>query len=107
MATNDPKEQKALGRKVNGFWDGDWNEVREKVVEEGNIAKFMQNGMLKVILLETGSKHLVEASKTDSIWGIGFYEDTALTNESNWGLNLLGKGLDRVRERIRALESDA
>ena len=69
-----PSKQKALGRKVKGFDNKKWNEVREKIVEEGNWWKFTQpkEGDLKKMLLETGDRLLVEASPYDKIWGVGY-----------------------------------
>ena len=44
-------------------------------------------------------KQFVEASYNDSIWGIGYNEDDALTvPEKKWGRNELGKVLNRVRD---------
>lgn len=47
---------------------------------------------------------MVEASPKDRIWGIGLaVEDPRSRNPSQWlGLNLLGKVLMRVRDKIRA-----
>jgi ribA/ribD-fused uncharacterized protein len=110
MATPIPAEQKALGRKVVGFDERVWKAHRERIVEEGNWWKFT-NGTgdaggdaerrLKERLLETGERELVEASPSDRIWGIGFGRNNAEANRGRWGLNLLGKALMRVRERLR------
>jgi hypothetical protein len=37
----------------------------------------------------------------DRIWGVGFGEKNAENRRKDWGLNLLGKALMTVRERIR------
>jgi predicted NAD-dependent protein-ADP-ribosyltransferase YbiA (DUF1768 family) len=43
----------------------------------------------------------VEASPIDGIYGIKCGETEALDDKSNWnGLNLLGKALDEVREKL-------
>lgn len=42
-----------------------------------------------------------EASPYDSIWGIGFSAANAGVNTDNWGENLLGKALMRVRDRLQ------
>jgi ribA/ribD-fused uncharacterized protein len=101
MGASEPRAQKKLGREVKGFNDRTWAEVREKVVEEANWAKFTQNDELKEVMLASGDKTLVEASPTDRIWGIGYREKDAMGNQASWGQNLLGKCLMRVRERIR------
>jgi ribA/ribD-fused uncharacterized protein len=56
---------------------------------------------LKEILLNTGSKVIVEASPSDSIWGIGFDAEHTEGNEDRWCANKLGKALMRVRESLR------
>ncbi|KAJ1334061.1 NADAR domain-containing protein [Microdochium nivale] len=52
------------------------------------------------VLLQTGSKELVEASPYDKIWGVGFGAAKAGVNKGRWGLNLLGKCLMAVREQF-------
>jgi len=44
---------------------------------------------------------LWQASPRDSIWGIGFAAENAEEMRAEWGENLLGKALMRVRERLR------
>ena len=51
-----------------------------------------------------GERELVEASPLDRIWGVGFAEKNAAANKQKWGLNLLGKALMDVRERLRGEE---
>ena len=43
----------------------------------------------------------MKASPYDSIWGIGFSAANAGVNPDNWGENLLGKALMRVRDRLQ------
>jgi ribA/ribD-fused uncharacterized protein len=97
----DSRAVKALGRQVDNFDEEVWVQAREKIVFQANLEKFRQNEELKQMLVETGDKILVEASPTDSIWGIGFSEEKALVNTKRWGLNLLGKALMAVREELR------
>ena len=91
---------KALGKKVKNYDDKIWIENRERIVEEGNFAKFSQNADLKEALLATKGTTLVEASPYDTIWGIGLKEDDARAkNVATWrGLNLLGKILTNIRD---------
>jgi ribA/ribD-fused uncharacterized protein len=105
LVTTSPKVVKDLGRNVQGFSLEGWLQVREQIGEEGNWEKFRQNARLKKQLLSTGDKMIVEASSRDRVWGIGYEAGKALTNINNWGLNLLGKSLVKVRERLRALQS--
>ncbi|KAF3933414.1 hypothetical protein ABW19_dt0208844 [Dactylella cylindrospora] len=101
-----PKTIKALGRAVPNFDDDVWKENRYKIVVEANYLKFTQNDDLKTKLLGTGNRELVEASPRDRIWGVGYGAERCRNtkNRSQWGLNLLGKALMDVRERIREEE---
>lgn len=107
MESNDPWEQKKLGREVKGFIQEKWEAEREGIMFDILFAKFSQNEMLNESLLKTKDRILVEASPYDRIWGIGLSEgDPRAMDESQWrGLNLLGKTLNRVRESLVALHA--
>ena len=106
LETNNPKKQKALGRKVKDFNPILWDKHKFSIVYLGNYEKFTQSVELKNTLLNTGDTTLVEASPLDKIWGIGLAEeDIKASNRHEWkGENLLGKVLDAVRARIRCEE---
>lgn len=99
-----PKTAKALGRKVKNYDDAVWNEKRYQVMVDANMLKYSQSEELKEMLLnpELKGKHYIEASPYDKIWGVGLGEnDPLVDDEKNWkGLNLLGKALDEVREKL-------
>jgi len=60
---------------------------------------------LKSLLLATEERELVEASRFDRVWGIGFDAQQALvTPRQKWGQSLLGTALMNVREKIRREE---
>jgi ribA/ribD-fused uncharacterized protein len=101
LATNDPRTMKALGRKVQHFNEKGWKRNRETIVYNNIMAKFSQNLNLHDALLNT-SGLLVEASPSDTMWGIGLHERAARNiPEEKWhGLNLLGKILTQVRDDI-------
>src|SRR5437764_9215514 len=101
MSSDDPKEIKALGRRIPNFDEDVWKKERYKIIVEGNYLKFTQNEALKERLLATGERELVEASPRDRVYGIGFGKANAPTQRKRWGLNLLGKALMEVRKRIR------
>ena len=103
LAVSDPKEVKALGRKVKGFDEKIWNSRCDDIVRTGNLAKFSQNPELKAFLLDkTGDMTLVEASPYDRKWGIGMRECAAACDPENWhGENRLGYALTEVREMLR------
>ncbi len=102
MLTDSPKEQKSLGRQVRGFDDQEWMLDAYNVVVQGNRAKFSQNDDLGLILKNTGSKIIVEASPYDKRWGIGLGENNPdIYDQSKWkGENLLGKAIMQVRGEL-------
>lgn len=103
MAERNPREQKALGRRIKGYDDKKWAEVRLPAVIKGNTAKFTQNADLKKFILGTDELTIVEASPFDKIWGVGLSEeDDRAFDKSKWeGLNLLGEALMATRTAIR------
>lgn len=106
MLTNDPKNIKYLGRKVNGFNEKVWDRNKEEIVIKGNLLKFTQSNELREFLINTKDKILVEASSYDRIWGIGMEEDHIdATNPKEWkGKNLLGFALMEVRDILREIK---
>ena len=98
-----PREQKALGRKVRNFDGKVWEDASKKAVYTGNYAKFTQNKALLQILMDTDGTTLVEASPTDTIWGIGLAADDARAySRSTWrGTNWLGEVLTQLREDLK------
>lgn len=102
MHAYEPKQYKALGRKIRNFNQDVWDQHKYEIVLKGNIAKFSQNEELKAFLLGTGECVLVEASPYDRIWGVGMKaEDTKIQNPNNWqGQNLLGFALMEARSLI-------
>ena len=97
------KVAKQLGREVKGFESKIWNKHKFDIVVAGNLAKFSQQQSLGTFLLSTGSSVLVEASPSDSVWGIGLSEsEQNATNPQMWpGENLLGFALMRVRQQLQ------
>ncbi|MDN4571998.1 hypothetical protein DBB29_00685 [Pandoraea cepalis] len=106
LQTDDPKEQKALGRQVKGYDESVWASRREAIVSVGVREKFAQNPKLMETLLATKGSRLVEASPNDRVWGGGLAaDDPAIMDPERWkGANLLGRILDRVRDRALGLE---
>jgi ribA/ribD-fused uncharacterized protein len=69
----------------------------------GNFHKFSQNEELKIFLMSTGDRILVEASPVDVIWGNGMAaDDQNIYDPEKWrGLNLLGFALMEARDMIK------
>ncbi len=104
MATDDPGEQKRLGRQVKNFVKEVWDLVDFYYVFRGNLAKFTQNNELQRYLLGTKGKHLVEASPYDRKWGVGLNaNDPDITDPTKWkGENRLGNVQMQVRDVLQA-----
>lgn len=102
MSIDDPATQKALGRKIEGFVQADWEAICKKVVYDANYAKFTQNIRLYFDLIETKNTELVYAAANDSIWGVGLTEnDSRILDKTEWqGTNWLGEILTKVREDL-------
>lgn len=99
LKTNQPNEQKAYGRLIEGYDDAAWSAVRYDLVVDILRHKFTQSRKMREALMDTANTILVEASPVDRIWGIGLAENDARAHdEKTWlGLNLLGKALTQVR----------
>lgn len=105
LSTASPKEHKRLGKLTVGFTNESWDQVKNQVVEAGNMAKFGQNVHLRRKLLSTGDRLLCEAASRDRVWGIGYTAKHAMSHRKHWGENRLGKALMAVRERLRIEEA--
>jgi len=99
MSETDPKKIKEYGRRVRFFDEKKWIQVRYQVMVEALKHKFSQPE-LKLLLLKTRPKILVEASPYDRIWGIGLNPTEAKkVSPDQWiGQNLLGKALMEIRD---------
>ena len=71
LASDDPREQKRLGRQVRNFDHYLWQSECEKIVLHGNLAKCFLNEEMHLALIPTGDRRLAEASPHDNLWGIG------------------------------------
>lgn len=102
MNSNDPREQKKLGREIKGFDKDKWDAVCKQYVYDANYSKFVQNDNLYNILMQTLGTTLVEASPEDKIWGIGLHKsDERALNRVTWeGTNWLGEIITKVREDL-------
>lgn len=103
MAETSQKKIKELGRKVKGFDEKIWDDIKYDIVLTGNYYKFSQNKDLRKVLLDTGDSIIAEASPYDKIWGIGIScNKPESNNPAAWkGTNLLGFALMEVREELK------
>ena len=104
LATREPREQKALGRRVRGFDIERWEMSARDIVYRGNRAKFTTHRDLLTLLFDTEGTTIVEASPLDTIWGIGLAAvNPAALDRASWqGRNWLGEVLTRLREDLLA-----
>ena len=103
LASDDPREQKRLGRQVRHLDYKLWQSECENIVLHGNLAKFSQNEEMQLALIGTGDRRLAEASLHDNLWGIGLSaRDPRASCPDSWcGQNLLGQALEHTREILR------
>jgi ribA/ribD-fused uncharacterized protein len=108
MYADNPRDQKAFGRRVKGFDKDKWEAVCRKYVYDANYAKFTQNPKMLEELMATGDKEIVEASPEDKIWGIGLHESDPLAwDKSTWqGTNWLGEAIMQVRKTLKENKND-
>lgn len=96
-----PAEANRLGRGVKNYDGKLWRAERDGVAERLTYLKFSQVEECRRALLGSGEKEIAEASPQDRVWGIGFRGDEAEGREDEWGENVAGKALMKVRERLR------
>ena len=92
FTTLEPRDAKRRGRRVR--LRKDWEQVKDRIMEEIVRAKFSQNEELKEQLLATGDAQLVEGNRwNDRYWGVDI--------RSGVGENHLGKILMKVRSELK------
>ena len=90
------KDAKKLGRRVK--LREDWEEVKNQIMYEVVLEKFKQNSDLKIKLLRTGDKEIIEMNQWhDNIWG----KCICSKCKDREGKNKLGKILMEVRKELR------
>ena len=85
-----PMEARNLGQKVT--LRTDWEAIKDIVMYDCVLAKFLQHKDLRDQLVATDDEELVEDSKIDWYWGCG---------KDGTGKNMLGQILMRVRKELR------
>lgn len=106
LATENPVEQKSLGKRVERSPKFDlqtWQETGPPMMEKALLAKFEQNPRLKRALEATRGKIILEANPSDAFWGVGMsLRDRNLLVESAWihSDNKMGLILQSVRDKL-------
>ena len=100
LDATEPAEQRRLGRQVRHFKEYEWRDIRFSIVCAANRLKFLEHPDLRARLCSLQGE-LVHASPRDAIWGIGMsVEEAQVLPEYEWGLNLLGDALMKVRHEF-------
>ena len=102
-AADTPARVKVLGRGVEPWNQAKWSEVVCTVAAEAALQKFAQLPDLRRQLLDTGDALLAEATRGDSIWGIGLnVGQPEVQHPRQWrGSNILGFALMSARAALR------
>jgi hypothetical protein len=99
MNTSYPYKIKQIGSRIRNFDVAVWKQNAKRIALKAIHAKFSQNNHLKMRLLSTGDKCIVEATK-DSYWGIGMsLREVGILDQSNWKNN--GGTMNEVLTHIR------
>lgn len=92
-----PSEAAAIGRDRNNPLRADWEDIKDDVMRDAILHKFMQYPSIREILLSTRDAILVEHTANDSYWGDG---------GDGSGKNMLGKILMETREKLKGTETE-
>lgn len=87
-----PFSAKTIAREHPEALRGDWNEIRNAVVEKAMRTKFNSHPELSEKLCATGEAEIIEASAMSHHWGAG---------ADGLGKNILGRILMKIRQDLR------
>ena len=92
---------KCISKDIVNYDHEKWKTEAKSRCEEGIKAKFMQNSGLRLYLLNTGEKRIIE-SCSDKLWGTGIQlHDKNCLNPSYWNSQgILGEILKNIRTSI-------
>lgn len=90
--TQTPMDAATIGRDRTRKLRPDWEQVKQYVMWQGVLTKFLTHTDIQAILLATGDELIVEDSPTDYYWGCG---------QNKTGQNQLGQILMNVRQEVR------
>ena len=102
IAERSPMTAKMIGKPHRWRSRSDWDSIRVMVMRWCLQVKLVQNwNRFQDELLETGDLEIVEQSRRDDFWGAKPIDDTRLV-----GVNVLGRLLTKLRDRIKDKRSD-
>ncbi|KAF9199326.1 hypothetical protein BGZ49_010576 [Haplosporangium sp. Z 27] len=89
--TDTPGNAAKMGRNRSWPLRSDWEEIKDDVMRECVLQKFLQHPNLAKVLTDTGDRYIVEHTKNDRYWADG---------GDGKGKNMLGIILMETREKI-------
>lgn len=92
-----PKEASIIGRDRNNKLRDNWKLIKNDIMYEAVLYKFIAHPELKEKLLATGDEEIIEETIKENYWGCGPNYD---------GTNYYGKILCKVREYLRKKDLD-
>ena len=105
-STHDPNKIKNLGQRVRNFSEQVWRTEAVKLLYPGLEAKFRTCEAARKFLLNTGDRLIVEASQSDTLFGVGQAVTSAsiLNPDTFVGKNIQGSMLMTIRDSIHEHE---
>lgn len=94
QAVKAPGEAASIGREPGHRIRSDWAQVRNQIMREAVLTKFLTHLDIQAVLLSTIQQYIVENSPSDAYWGCGL---------NRKGQNQLGRILMSVRQEIREI----
>ncbi len=92
-----PMEAAIEGRNRNNTLRTDWEDIKNNIMQNALLSKFLQHPMLKKELILTGNSTLIEHTQNDNYWADG---------GDGGGKNMLGILLMEVRNQIKQHSDD-
>ena len=99
-------ECKRLANEIPNYDHESWKSVAKGICEPGITSKFIQNQLLQNMLLETGTKTIVECCR-DPLWGTGIpFSDQHCLDRRGWrGQGIQGEMLESIRDKLRHISN--
>ncbi len=94
---NSPMDAATEGRNGKNALREDWDYIKEDIMREAVLAKFLQHPKLRKKLILTGNSILIEHTKNDSYWADG---------GDGTGKNRLGIILMEIRDEVQKHSKD-
>ena len=102
LSEEDPGKQKQLSKSIANFSNITWDKIKDDVMKCLIMSKFSQHADLKQLLLDTGTKCVLEANHNDQYWSTGLAIGRDNFDRRKWkGTNKLGLLLDGVKTELR------